>query len=139
VRPIQSTGWAFPLSTRIHFTAVTMKWCISRLSVLLLVLFLWFSNLAAQASSEHHQVFLATGITQGSHGEYDGGGWEESAQGVTYSEFNHRFAGFFVLLFGLAELGHALRYPLASWIRLVLPSALSVIRAYLLVWSGHEA
>jgi len=139
VRPIQSTGWAFPLSTRIQFTAVTMKWCVSLLSVLLLVLFLWFSNLTAQVSSEHHQVSLATGITQGSHGEHDGGGWEGSAQGVAYSEFNHRFAGLFVLLFGLAELGHALRYPLPSWIRLVLPSALSVIGAYLLVWSDHEA
>lgn len=139
MRPIQSTGWAFPLSTRIQFTAVTMKWCVSLLSVLLLVLFLWFSNLTAQVSSEHHQVSLVTGITQGFHGEHDGGGWEGSARGVAYSEFNHRFAGLFVFLFGLAELGHALRYPLPSWIRLVLPSALSVIGAYLLVWSDHEA
>ncbi|MGQ0556056.1 MAG: hypothetical protein ACT4PN_08965 [Nitrospiraceae bacterium] len=114
-----------------------MKWCVPLLSVLLL--FLWFSNLTAQVSSEHHQVSLATGITQGSHVEHDGGGWEGSAQGVAYSEFNHRFAGLFVLLFGLAELGHALRYPLPSGIRLVLPSALSVIGAYLLVWSDHEA
>ncbi len=116
-----------------------MKWCISLLSVLLLVLFLWFSNLTAQISSKHHHLSLATGITQGSHGEHDGGGWERSAQGVAYSEFNHRFAGLFVLLFGLAELGYALRYPLPSWTRLVLPSALSVIGAYLLVWSDHEA
>jgi hypothetical protein len=61
-----------------------MKWCVSRLSVLLLVPILWFSNLTAQVCSDHHQVFLVTGITQGSHGEPDGGGWEGSAQVVAY-------------------------------------------------------
>lgn len=65
--------------------------------------------------------------------------WEGSAQGTAYSEFNHRFAGVFVLLFGLGELGHALRYQLPSWIRLVLPGALAVIGPYLLIWSDHEA
>ncbi|MEK9141938.1 MAG: hypothetical protein AAB308_12875 [Nitrospirota bacterium] len=116
-----------------------MKWQVSLLSVLLLVLFLWLSNLTAQVSSGHHQVSLATGTMYGSHGEHGRGGWEGSAQGVAYSEFNHRFAGLFVLLFGLAELAYALRYPLPSWIRLVLPSALGVIGVFLLVWSDHEA
>lgn len=73
------------------------------------------------------------------HGTQGSGGWEESAEGIAYSEFNHRFAGLFVLLFGLAELGHALRFPLPLWSRLVLPSALAVIGIYLLVWSDHDA
>ncbi|NJL16324.1 MAG: hypothetical protein HC938_03120 [Nitrospira sp.] len=72
------------------------------------------------------------------HGTQGSGGWEGSAKGIAYSEFNHRFAGLFVLLFGLAELGHALRFPLPFWSRLVLPSALAVIGIYLLVWSDHD-
>jgi hypothetical protein len=65
--------------------------------------------------------------------------WEGSANGTAYSEFNHRFVGLLVLLFGLGELGYSLRYQLPFWIRLVLPSALAVIGPYLLVWSDHEA
>lgn len=56
-----------------------------------------------------------------------------------YSEFNHRFVGLFVLLFGLAELGSVLGFRLPVWPRLVLPSALGVIGGYLLVWSDHNA
>ena len=116
-----------------------MKWRVSLLSVLLLVLFPWFSNLSAQSSSEHQQVSVAAGTTNNLHGEHADGKWEGSVQGVAYSKFNHRFTGLFVLLFGLAELGHALRYQLPFWTRLVLPGALGVIGAYLLVWSDHEA
>ena len=64
--------------------------------------------------------------------------WEGSARGTAYSKFNHRFVGLFVLLFGMGELGHALRYQLPFWVRLVLPSALAVIGPYLLIWSDHE-
>ena len=67
------------------------------------------------------------------------GVWEGSAKGTAYSEFNHRFVGLFVLLFGLGELGYSLRYQLPFWIRFVLPSALAIIGPYLLVWSDHEA
>ncbi|MBI5672184.1 MAG: hypothetical protein HZC50_02725 [Nitrospirae bacterium] len=139
MRPIWSTGWAFPLPALVDFAAIVMKWRVSLLSVLLLVLFPWFSILSAQSSSEHHQVSLSTGATHDAYAEHGGGGWEGSAQGVAYSEFNHRFAGLFVLLFGLTELGYSLRYPLPSWTRLVLPGAFGVIGAYLLVWSDHEA
>ncbi|HEX5646390.1 MAG TPA: hypothetical protein VFX56_05425 [Nitrospira sp.] len=65
--------------------------------------------------------------------------WEGSEQGTAYSEFNHRFVGLLVLLFGLGEFGHALRYQLPCWTRFVLPSALGVIGPYLLIWSDHEA
>ncbi len=123
-----------------------MKWWVSPLSVLVLmvVLSLLGADVRAQPSSGHHpQEHLSAPVpTETSHEanrEHDGGNWEGSAQGVAYSEFNHRFAGLFVLLFGLAELGHALRYPLPFWTRLVLPSALAVIGPYLLIWSDHEA
>lgn len=100
-------------------------------------------------------VVLSTSPAQGqSHVGYESSGaigirqaadpaheaqWEGSAQGTAYSEFNHRFVGLFVLLFGLGELGYALRYQLPFWIRFVLPSALAVIGLYLLLWSDHEA
>jgi len=123
-----------------------MKWWVLLLSVLVLTVVLSLSgaDVRAQSSSEHHPTeHFSTPIpSETSHetfGEHRGGTWEGSAQGVAYSEFNHRFAGLFVLLFGLAEFGHALRYRLPGWSRLVLPGALGLIGAYLLVWSDHEA
>ena len=123
-----------------------MKWWASLLSVpvLTVVLSSLGADVRAQPSSEHHPTehFSAPAPsepTHESHHEPVSGTWEGSAQGVAYSEFNHRFAGLFVLLFGLAELGHALRCPLPFWIRLVLPGALAVIGPYLLIWSDHEA
>lgn len=118
-----------------------MKWWAPLLSVLLLTVALSFLDVdvSAQPSSEHHEVFAPANRSHGIHSEQDGGKWEGSTQGVAYSEFNHRFAGLFVLLFGLAELGHALRYRLPVWTRLVLPGALGVLGMYLLIWSDHEA
>lgn len=120
-----------------------MKRWASLLSVLVLMVTQspWGEDLCAQLSSEHHQASGDPVRTNNPHGEHaiGDGGWEGSTQGVAYSEFNHRFAGLFVLLFGLAELGHALRYQLPFWTRLVLPSALAIIGAYLLIWSDHEA
>jgi len=118
-----------------------MKWWISQLSVLALVsgLVAWLSDVSAQPSSEQSQASITTGTTHNSHSEQEQGGWEGSDEGIAYSEFNHRFVGLFVLLFGLAELGHALRYQVPFWTRLVLPCALGVIGAYLLIWSDHEA
>lgn len=113
--------------------------CLLSVLVLLVVQSPWRADVLAQSSPEHHQVSVAPVPTNNPHGEHPDGGWEGSAQGVAYSEFNHHFAGLFVLLFGLAELGHALRYQLPFWTRLVLPAALAVIGAYLLVWSDHEA
>ncbi len=42
-------------------------------------------------------------------------------------------------MFGLAELGYALEYPLPFWTRLVLPGALGVMGGFLMIWSDHEA
>lgn len=118
-----------------------MKSCVSALSVLVLAVVLapWLCNVNAQPSLEHHPVSATPGTTHNPYGNPAEKGWEGSAQGIAYSEFNHRFAGLLVLLFGLAELGYALRYPLPSWTRLVLPGAFGVIGAYLLVWSDHAA
>jgi putative copper resistance protein D len=74
-----------------------------------------------------------------SHAAHHDGLWEGSAQGIAYSEFNHRVVGLLNLLLGIFELGYALRYPLRLWTRLILPSAFGVIGVFLLVWSDHEA
>lgn len=123
-----------------------MKWWASLLSILLLTVTFSSSGLdvQAQSASDHHlteqrSASAHSEATPEVHGDHVKGTWEGSAQGVAYSEFNHRFAGLFVLLFGLAELGHALQYPLPGWVRFVLPSALAVIGPYLLIWSDHEA
>ncbi|OQW44708.1 MAG: hypothetical protein A4C66_07605 [Nitrospira sp. HN-bin3] len=118
-----------------------MKWRVLQLSVLLLAV--TFSslggNISAQPPSEHRAVPTPANQSHGSHREQDGGKWEGSAQGVAYSEFNHRLAGLIVLLFGFAELGHALRCQVPVWTRLVLPCALGALGTYLLIWSDHEA
>ena len=62
-----------------------------------------------------------------------------SAQGIAYSEFNHRVVGLFLLLIGLSELGHTVRFDSPVWTCLFLPSALGVVVVFLLVWSDHEA
>lgn len=116
-----------------------MKQWVYALSLVLAVIpFTWSSNLHAQQPGLH-DVSKGTGAMHDTDNTHVGDGWEGSTQAVAYSEFNHRFVGLFVLLFGLAELGHALRYQLPFWTRLVLPSALGVIGAYLLIWSDHEA
>ena len=67
------------------------------------------------------------------------GGWEGSARGVAYSEFNHHLAGLFVLLIGCAELSEASYLPPLLWARLLLPAAMLLGSVMLLVGSDHEA
>lgn len=118
-----------------------MKWWTPQLSVLLLTAALSSlgGTISAQSSLEDSAISPPAHQNHGSYREQDGSTWEGSTQGVAYSEFNHRFAGLFVLLFGLAELGHALQYQVPVWTRLVLPVALGVLGGYLLIWSDHEA
>ena len=98
----------------------------------------WIAEAHAQSHSGHQAVSGEAGVTNDHQREHIGG-WEGSSEGIAYSEFNHHFAGLCDVLFGLAELGYALRLPLPFWIRLVLPSALGIIGVYLLVWSDHDA
>ncbi|WHZ27029.1 MAG: hypothetical protein OJF51_001825 [Nitrospira sp.] len=97
------------------------------------------SEAHAQSPSGHQAVLGEAGVTNNHQSEHVGGDWEGSAEGIAYSEFNHHFAGLCNVLFGLAELGYALRLPLPFWMRLILPGALSITGVYLLVWSDHDA
>lgn len=118
-----------------------MKQWASLLTVLVLMVAQspWGTEVRAQLSSEHHPISVAPGTTNNPHVEHAKRGWEGSSEGIAYSEFNHHFAGLCDVLFGLAELGYALRLPLPFWIRLILPGALGLIGAFLLVWSDHDA
>jgi putative copper resistance protein D len=116
------------------------QWACS-LSLLLLIVVLSINLPTASAQAQPHSSYHSSskagigGDAESTHEDQ----WEGSVQGTAYSEFNHRFVGLLVLLFGLGEFGYALRYQLPFWIRLVLPSALAVIGPYLLIWSDHEA
>lgn len=121
------------------------SFCLKRWSYLIfpllyvIVSLTWISEAQAQSLSSRQAVLGEAGVTNDHQGGHVGGGWEGSSEGIAYSEFNHHFAGFCDVLFGLAELSYALRLPLPFWIRLVLPSALGIIGVYLLVWSDHDA
>ncbi|MDH4083865.1 MAG: hypothetical protein OEV99_10750 [Nitrospira sp.] len=118
-----------------------MKCGIALLSALLLVgvFVAWPAVGWPEPAFEHHEASLTTDTTHSSHGTQDRHGWEGSPEGKDFSEFNHHFAGLCDVVFGLAELGYALQYPLPLWTRLVLPGTLAVIGAYMLVWSDHDA
>ncbi|MEQ1848159.1 MAG: hypothetical protein ABL983_21575, partial [Nitrospira sp.] len=79
------------------------------------------SGAQAQAPSGHQDVSTETGGTTDHHG-HASGRWEGSPEGIAYSEFSHHFTGLCDMLFGFAELGHALQYPLPLWTRLALPT-----------------
>lgn len=118
-----------------------MKWWASLLFILLLIIppLVDTSETLAQPHTGHQDVFPQPGDAADHRGGHPGGGWEGSAEGIAYSEFNHRFAGLCDVLFGLAELGLVTRYPWALWTRFVLPGALGIISILLLVWSDHDA
>lgn len=109
------------------------------LSMFLVALFTGPSHVGAQPPPEQQHVLVPTTTTHAAHGEHGRDGWEGSAEGKAYSEFNHHLAGFFDTFLGLAELGNALQYPLPVWTRLVLPAALGTMGVYLFIWSDHDA
>ncbi len=140
-RPIRPSGWALLLSEVVLKNGSSMKWGISLLSALLLV-GVFVARPAVvwpEPAAEHQQASSTTDTNHKAHGIEGSGGWEGSAEGIAYSEFNHHFAGLCDVVFGLAELGYALQYPLPLWTRLVLPGALGVMGGFLLVWSDHDA
>lgn len=118
-----------------------MKWGGSLLFgwALTCVLFTWPTTVCAQSALEHQRASPTTDATHHAHGTEGGEGWEGSAEGIAYSEFNHHLAGLCDVLFGFAELGYALQYPMPIWTRLALPTALGFIGSYLLIWSDHDA
>jgi putative copper resistance protein D len=116
-----------------------MKQWFSLLSIFLVLLTISTSETFAQLHSGHQDVPAQAGDAAEHRNGHPGGGWEGSAEGIAYSEFNHRFAGFCDVLFGLAELGLALKYPWPFWTRLILPGALWIVAILLMVWSDHDA
>lgn len=65
--------------------------------------------------------------------------WEGSEVGIAYSEQNHHFAGWMVILMGLAEMSQVVRLSAVAGARLLLPAAMTATGVFLLVWSDHEA
>ena len=119
-RPIQFSGWAFPLQRgfplSVAFRIVSL-WMLFAIAVMVVALSIDVGWLYAEATGgghdsghEHHGLIVS--------------GWEGSAQGIAYSEFNHHLAGLFVLLIGCAELSQSLRLTSLLWLRLLLPIAM---------------
>lgn len=112
-----------------------------RLTILLLLIVssTCISDVRAQGPSDHQVRSTETSVADNHQQDHATGRWEGSAEGMAFSEFNHHLAGFFDLIFGLAELGYALQYSLSFWTRLILPGALGVVGGFVLIWSDHDA
>lgn len=71
------------------------------------------------ASGSPHSLPLSEGVAQ--QVGLTVFGWEGSAEGKAYSEFNHRLAGAVVVIIGLSELHGALGIMAWLWMRFLLP------------------
>ncbi len=85
------------------------------------------SHSPAEHGHEHHLIAPAQDS------------WERSEVGIAYSEQNHHFAGWMVILMGMAEMSQVVRLSAIAWARLLLPAAMTTTGVFLLVWSDHEA
>ena len=141
-RPIQFSGWAFqlqrPLPSWAELQAASV-WVSIALVVFCAMPLVCTAPLYAQPGQGGHSSGHDVAPSSHNHHGASVSGWEGSAQGVAYSEFNHHLAGFFVLLMGCAELSQALYRPSLLWARLLLPAAMLLGSVILLVWSDHEA
>jgi hypothetical protein len=115
------------------------RWCY-RLSILFLVIvsLIGMSDVQAPRPSHQNGSTEASTATVSPQGHVSGQG-EESSDGTDFSELHHHVAGFFIVVFGLAELGHALQYPLPLWTRFMLPGALTAIGLLVLFGNDHGA
>lgn len=86
---------------------------------------------APHATGDSHPAHLSEGVVQ--QVDLTVSGWEGSAEGKAYSEFNHRLAGAVVVLIGLSELHGALGIAAWSWMRFLLPGAMLAAGTYLIV------
>ena len=134
-RLIQFSGWAFRLQ-RPFLSWMELRAAHVSASIVLAV----FCTMLLVSTTPIYAELGAGGHLSG-HDHYRASvdGWEGSAQGVAYSEFNHHLAGFFVLLIGCAELSQALHLPSLLWARFLLPAAMLLGSGILLIGSDHEA
>src|SRR6476660_4689300 len=102
-------------------------------SLFLLVSFASIPDIRAQVPSGHQNIASETSVTDDPHGEHANERWEGPPRGKAFSEFAHHFAGSLEVIFGLAELGYALQYPLPYWTRFILPGALSMVGGFTLI------
>ena len=112
-----------------------------RLSVLLflVVSFASIPDGRAQVLSGHQNSASETSVTDDPHGEHPNERLEGAPRGKAFSEFAHHFTGSLEVIFGLAELGIALQYPLPYWTRFILPGALGLVGGFTLIWSDRDA
>lgn len=115
-----------------------MKRWYHRLSLFLLAIvsMACLSNVQAQVPS-HQNGSTEANVAIVYPQEHISGHGEDSPEGTDFSEFHHHVTGFFIVVFGLAELGNALQYPLPLWTRFMLPGALSVIGVLVLFGNDH--
>jgi hypothetical protein len=112
-----------------------------RLSVLLFLIVSCASipDVQAQARSDHQNAASETSVTNDHQGRHVSERWEGLPEGKAFPEFAHHLAGSFDVIFGLAELGSTLQYPLPYWTRFILPGAFSIVGGFTLIWSDHDA
>ncbi|MBA2486430.1 MAG: hypothetical protein H0V35_10100 [Nitrospira sp.] len=105
------------------------------MALICLVAFLWD---ASHAIAQHGE---SGSVEEQAHHHGSGAkpSWEGSAQGIAYSEFNHHWAGVFLLLIGLSEIRQALGWTALRWTRFLLPGAFAVGGIFLLIWSDHDS
>jgi|SRR5688572_6672430 hypothetical protein len=141
-RPVRSAGRAFLLCN--SRDRDMLRGSYRHHSVSFVVLFCLFLLATPLWGQDHEQVLIAVqhaiNSDSGHHETVDHPtGWEGSAAGIAYSEFNHHLIGMLVLIIGLSEMRQALAMPYWAWTRFLLPGALLSSGFYLLVWSDHNA
>ncbi|MBX3236183.1 MAG: hypothetical protein KF814_08530 [Nitrospiraceae bacterium] len=142
VRPVRTAGWAFSLSDLCFLRWLSLN-RLYGVTLALLLCLLPAEGLWADSGHASPDGAATHGHADAHHDHHGAGGgesgWEGSAQGIAYSEFNHHLAGFLVLLIGLSELRQALRLQAFAWSRFLLPGAMLTGGIFLLIWSDHEA
>ncbi|MCI0427890.1 MAG: hypothetical protein L0Z46_07750, partial [Nitrospiraceae bacterium] len=128
-----------PLQAALHTGNI---WLVVLLSM---IIFLCQPSLSSSAQSppaphttgDSHPAHLSEGVAQ--QVELTVFGWDGSAEGKAFSEFNHHLAGAAVVLIGLSEVHGALGVAAWLWMRFLLPGAMLAAGTYLIVLSDHDA